>query len=262
MGKPTGFMEYPRELPTRRPVDRAGSRLPRGLQPVPRREAPGPGRAVHGLRHPVLPPGLPARQPDPRLERPGLPRPVAGGASTGCTRPTTSPSSPASSARPRARPRACWGSTTTRSRSSRSRPASSTRAWDEGWVVPQPPRVKTGKKVAVVGSGPAGLACAQQLARAGHAVTVFERADRIGGLLRYGIPDFKMEKRHLDRRLGADGGRGGRLQARARTSASTSRPSSSSPSSTPSASAAARPSRATCRSRGATSRGSTSRWTS
>src|SRR5438067_10785565 len=75
------------------------------------------------------------------------------------------------------------------------------RAWDEGWVVPQLPKVRTGKTVAVVGSGPAGLACAQQLARAGHAVTVLERADRIGGLLRYGIPDFKMEKRFLDRRL-------------------------------------------------------------
>jgi len=74
-------------------------------------------------------------------------------------------------------------------------------AWDQGWVTPLPPSSATGKKVAIVGSGPAGLAAAQQLTRAGHAVVVFERADRIGGLLRYGIPEFKMEKRHLDRRL-------------------------------------------------------------
>ena len=75
------------------------------------------------------------------------------------------------------------------------------RAWAEGWVQPQPPKNKTGKTVAVVGSGPAGLAAAQQLARAGHAVTVFEKNSRIGGLLRYGIPDFKMEKSHIDRRV-------------------------------------------------------------
>ncbi len=75
------------------------------------------------------------------------------------------------------------------------------RAWREGWVQPQPPRHKTGKTVAVVGSGPAGLAAAQQLARVGHAVTVFEKNDRVGGLLRYGIPDFKMEKSHIDRRV-------------------------------------------------------------
>ena len=75
------------------------------------------------------------------------------------------------------------------------------RGWAEGWVKPQPPAVKTGKKVAVVGAGPAGLAAAQQLARVGHAVTVFEKNDRVGGLLRYGIPDFKMEKSHIDRRV-------------------------------------------------------------
>ncbi len=75
------------------------------------------------------------------------------------------------------------------------------RAWDEGWVTPQEPRTRTGKRVAVVGSGPAGLAAAQQLTRAGHDVVVLERADAIGGLLRYGIPEFKMEKWRLDRRL-------------------------------------------------------------
>ncbi len=75
------------------------------------------------------------------------------------------------------------------------------RGWEEGWIVPQVPARKTGRRVAVVGSGPAGLACSQQLARAGHAVTLFEKADRIGGLLRYGIPDFKMEKRLIDRRM-------------------------------------------------------------
>ena len=75
------------------------------------------------------------------------------------------------------------------------------KGWENGWVVPEPAKQATGKKVAVVGSGPAGLAAAQQLSRVGHAVTVFEKNDRIGGLLRYGIPDFKMEKSHIDRRV-------------------------------------------------------------
>ncbi len=75
------------------------------------------------------------------------------------------------------------------------------RAWEAGWIVPEPAGKKTGKRVAVIGSGPAGLAAAQQLARVGHAVTVFEKSDRIGGLLRYGIPHFKMEKHLIDRRI-------------------------------------------------------------
>jgi glutamate synthase (NADPH/NADH) small chain len=75
------------------------------------------------------------------------------------------------------------------------------RAWEQGWVQPQPAAHATGKKVAVVGSGPAGLAAAQQLARAGHAVTVYEKNERVGGLLRYGIPDFKLEKAHIERRV-------------------------------------------------------------
>ncbi|MDD4979163.1 MAG: glutamate synthase subunit beta [Gallionella sp.] len=75
------------------------------------------------------------------------------------------------------------------------------KGWENGWVIPKPAQHKSGKKIAVVGSGPAGLAAAQQLARAGHAVTVFEKNSRIGGLMRYGIPDFKMEKSHIDRRM-------------------------------------------------------------
>jgi glutamate synthase (NADPH/NADH) small chain len=75
------------------------------------------------------------------------------------------------------------------------------RGWREGWIEPQPAVVRTDRRVAVVGSGPAGLACSQQLARAGHDAVLFEKSDRIGGLLRYGIPDFKMEKRHIDRRM-------------------------------------------------------------
>src|SRR5450759_3520929 len=75
------------------------------------------------------------------------------------------------------------------------------KGWEMGWVRPAPPESKTGKKVAIVGSGPAGLACAQQLARAGHEVALYEKNDRIGGLLRYGIPDFKLEKHLIDRRM-------------------------------------------------------------
>ncbi len=89
------------------------------------------------------------------------------------------------------------------------------RAFDEGWIQPEPPGTRSGKRVAIVGSGPAGLAAAQQLNRAGHWATVFEKADRLGGLLRYGIPDFKLEKRYIDRRLEIMREEGVRFETRA-----------------------------------------------
>ena len=136
------------------------------------------------------------------------------------------------------------------------------RAIAEGWIKPEPPAQKTGKRVAVVGSGPAGLACAQQLARAGHEVHVYEKNAKAGGLLRYGIPDFKMEKHHVDRRVAqmeAEGvslplQRPCRRQSRCREAPRRA--------TTPWCSPAAPRRRATCRSPGASSRASISPWTS
>ena len=230
--------------------------------PYPRSRAAGAGRALHGLRHPVLPPGLPARQPDSRLERSGLPRPLAARRSIGCTRPTTSRSSPAGCARRRAKASCVLGInddpvTIKCDRGCRSSSARSTKAGSS----PRPPAARTGKRVAVVGSGPAGLAAADQLNRAGHLVTVFERADRIGGLLRYGIPEFKLEKRFLDRRLALMEQEGvvfrHRRQRRRRRAGRRRCGASSTPSSSPAARRAARSAGA----RAASCRASTSRWT-
>ena len=120
MGKATGFIEIRARSRRRGRSPSASATGSEVYLPYPDDDAARAGRALHGLRHPVLPSGLPARQPDPGLERPGLPRSLAARRSSGCTRPTTSPSSPAGSARRRAKARACSASTTTRSRSSRS----------------------------------------------------------------------------------------------------------------------------------------------
>jgi len=134
------------------------------------------------------------------------------------------------------------------------------RAFAEGWVGPEPPAVRTGKTVAVIGSGPPASRRPSSSAGAGHAVTVFERADRIGGLLRYGIPEFKMEKRVLGRRLAQMEAEGVRFVVNAH-SGWTGPSRRCGGSSTPSCSAAGPAPLATCRSRAGTSTGSTSRWT-
>ena len=130
------------------------------------------------------------------------------------------------------------------------------KGFEEGWVVPEPPAMRTGKKVAVVGSGPAGLAAAAQLNKAGHWVTVFERADRIGGLLMYGIPNMKLDKKRVvERRVDLHGGRGRHVRHQLRGRQGLAGRAAARASSTPSSSAAARPSRATCPCRGPRAQG-------
>ena len=134
------------------------------------------------------------------------------------------------------------------------------RAWDEGWVVPAPPATRTGKTVAVIGSGPAGLAAAQQLNRAGHTVTVFERDEAAGGLVRFGVPDFKIEKWVVERRVQQLRRRGRRVPLRRRRRRRRRRGGAARAGSTRSSSRPAPACRATCPSRAASSTASTSRW--
>ena len=134
------------------------------------------------------------------------------------------------------------------------------RAWDEGWVVPKPPAVETGRTVAVIGAGPAGLAAAQQLRRAGHAVTVYERDEAGGGLVRFGVPDFKIEKWVIERRLEQLIAEGVRFEYGVDVGDATSTPRSCARGTTRSSSPPARACRATCRSPAASSRACTTRW--
>ncbi len=200
MGKPTGFLEIPRELPTRRPVSQRISDFLEVYNPFPEEKLQAQGARCMDCGIPFCHQGCPLGNLIPDWNdlvyrnqwRAAIDRLHATNnfpEFTGklCPAPCEASCVLGINADPVTIKQIEAGIID--------------RAWDEGWVVPQPPRVLTGKSVAVVGSGPAGLACAQQLARAGHSVTVFERDDRIGGLLRYGIPDFKMEKRFLDRRL-------------------------------------------------------------
>ena len=201
MGKPTGFLEIERHDRGYDKPDVRRKTWKEFVKPLPEPELSRAGGALHGLRHSVLSQRLSGQQPDPGLEQPGLSRPVA---KRRCDALHSTNNFPEFTGR--ICPAPCEASCTLNIDDNpvtikTIECAIVDRGWEEGWIVPHPPSHRTGKRVAVVGSGPAGMACAQQLARAGHAVTLFEKNDRIGGLLRYGIPDFKMEKHLIDRRI-------------------------------------------------------------
>ena len=261
MGEATGFLKWARRDADPPAGAGAPARLAGGLRAVPRRDAADcrpAGAWTAASRSATTAARSATSSPTGTTSSTAT---TGATPSSGCTPPTTSPSSPGGCARRRARPPACSASTPTRSPSSRSRSRSSTGPGPRAGSRPQPPSVRTGKRVAVIGSGPSGLAAAQQLTRAGHDVVVLERADRIGGLLRYGIPEFKMEKRHLDRRLGPDAGRGHRVPDRTPTvGRRRRRRRSCSARTTPSCSPAARPRGATCPSPAASSTASTRPW--
>jgi hypothetical protein len=257
---PQGFLTTPRaRAAARRPVP-VRIKDWREVYEAGPRPAAAPGRPLHGLRHPVLPQRLPAGQPHPGVERPG----VRGDWREAIERLHATNNFPEFTGR------LCPAPCETACVLGINQPAVTIkqvevtidrRGVGRGWVAPQPPERLSGKTVAVVGSGPAGLAAAQQLTRAGHTVAVYERADKPGGLLRYGIPEFKMEKRSSTGawprwRPRAPG------SAPASTSAADHRRSSCATATTRWCSPSGRPSRATCRCRAASSTGSTRRWSS
>ena len=200
MGKPTGFLEYPRRLPARRPVPVRLRDWREVYEPFPEPDAVQQGARCMDCGIPFCHEGCPLGNLIPEwndlvtrgdwpdaLERLHATNNFPEFTGRLCPAPCEGACVLGINAEPVAIERIEY--------------EIAERGWAEGWVSPQPPTVRTGRSVAVVGSGPSGLACAQQLARAGHDVVVFERAERPGGLLRYGIPEFKMEKAVLDRRL-------------------------------------------------------------
>jgi glutamate synthase (NADPH) small chain len=200
MGKPTGFVEYPRKLPARRPVPVRLRDWHEVYEPFPEDEAVRQGARCMDCGIPFCHEGCPLGNLIPEwndlIYRGDWPEALERLHATNNFPEFTG----------RLCPAPCEGACVLGINAEpvtieRIEYEIAERGWGEGWVTPQVPTVRTGKSVAVVGSGPAGLACAQQLARAGHGVVVFERAERPGGLLRYGIPEFKMEKSVLDRRL-------------------------------------------------------------
>ena len=202
MGKLGGFLQIERHgIPQRDPRERAHD-YQEFLLTRPVAELREQGGALHGLRRAVLPQRLPARQPDPRLERPRLPRTASRTRSRELHATNNFPEFTG-----RLCPAPCEAACVLEIREGDAvtikqiEHAIIDRAWEEGWVTPQPPRRETGQGVAVVGSGPAGMAAAQQLRRAGHRVTLFERDEAAGGLVRFGVPDFKIEKTVVQRRV-------------------------------------------------------------
>ena len=212
-------MKYGRELPTRRPIPVRVLDWKEVYEDFPPGEGAHAGRALHGLRHPVLPHRLPAREPHPRVERPRVPRPTGRPRASGCTRPTTSPSSPAGCARRRAKRRACSASTSRRSRSSRSRSRSSTARGKRAGSCRSSPTSKTGKRVAVVGIGPGrarGRAAAHARRPRRHGLRARRPHRRPAALRHPRVQDGEAPPRPARR---ADGRRGHRVPRRTRTSA-------------------------------------------
>ena len=249
-------MKYERELPTRRPIPVRVARLERGLRGLPARQGAHAGRALHGLRHPVLPHRLPAREPHPRVERPRVPRRLAAPRASGCTRPTTSPSSPGRLCPAPCEAACVLGINEPPVTIKQIEVEIVDRAWDEGWLAPViVARAKTGKRVAVVGIGPGrarGRAAADARRPRRHRLRARRPHRRAAALRHPRVQDGEAPPRPAHR---ADGGRGHAVPRRTPTWARTCPVERARATATRSCSPAAPPRGATCRFPGASSTG-------